>query len=122
MRHLGKGPAGVMNSMREAGLLAIVARLCTLFHAHQTLGANTTYGEDPVPDAHRVSGSMSMGYGVDPIPLESPLARFQTWRSRFSGRSQGARESSQPSCPPIAGNKTAPRTVASTRGSVGRMI
>jgi hypothetical protein len=109
MRRLGKRPAGAISTVRGAGCLALLGILCVVFNAYVIPGADTTYGEDPVPDARRLPGRMSLGYGVDPIPLESPLARFQKWRYRFSGRSQGVPASSQPLCQPMAEDKTAPR-------------
>jgi len=86
---------------RYAARLAAVVFVGAALHSSLSLAVDTTYGEDPVPDAHRVRGSVSMGYGVDPIPLESPLARLRKWRARFGNRPKGAPEN-QPPFPPMA--------------------
>ncbi|HTM53482.1 MAG TPA: hypothetical protein VL175_05610 [Pirellulales bacterium] len=89
---------------RYAAPLAALVFLGAVVHGSFALAVDTTYGEDPVPDAHRVRGSVSMGYGVDPVPLESPLSRLRKWRARFGSRPTGAPEN-QPPCPPMAERK-----------------
>jgi hypothetical protein len=53
---------------RYAARLAALVFLGAVGQCSAALAVDTTYGEDPVPDAHRVQGSMCMGYGVDPTP------------------------------------------------------
>jgi hypothetical protein len=42
----------------------------------------TTYGEDPVPNSKCYDGFINLGYGIDPIPAESPYLRWQKWRAQ----------------------------------------
>jgi hypothetical protein len=59
-----------------AAMLALSAATATRLFAIET-----TYGEDPVPNAHRFNGSICLGYGVDPIPVRSPLERWTLWQA-----------------------------------------
>ena len=65
----------------------------------------TSYGEDPVPDAHRFNGSICLGYGVDPIPVRSPLERWTFWRSEIQENQRkhpSARSATSPASTPAA--------------------
>ncbi len=71
---------------------------------------DTHYGEDPVPGAHCVKGSICYGYGVDPIPDRSPLQRFQDWRAIRNKRKYGtaaASEQPQSASPNAVANQPA---------------
>jgi hypothetical protein len=41
----------------------------------------TGYGEDPVPDTYRSLRPPYSAYGMDPIPVKSPLERWQEFRA-----------------------------------------
>jgi hypothetical protein len=105
---------------RYAARLAALVFLSAVIHGSLALAVDTTYGEDPVPDAHRVRGSVSMGYGVDPIPLESPLTRLRKWRARFGSRPKGGLDN-QPPCPPMVEQKIAAGP-ASTSAPAPRLV
>jgi hypothetical protein len=78
--------------------------------ATRLLAIETSYGEDPVPDTHRFNGSICLGYGVDPIPVRSPLARWTSWRSE-RGRTPHDRSPARgPSLPPVSANSPAVTT------------
>jgi hypothetical protein len=48
----------------------------------------TTYGQDPVPDTHRSLRPPYMAYGMDPIPVKSPLERWQEFRYYLPSKAQ----------------------------------
>lgn len=58
-----------------AAMAAIV-----LASASPLVAIETTYGEDPVPDTHRSLRPPYTAYGMDPIPVKSPLERWQELR------------------------------------------
>jgi hypothetical protein len=70
--------------------------------ATRSFAIETTYGEDPVPDAHRFNGSICLGYGVDPIPIRSPLERWTFWRSERTGAPPGRSPARVHSLPPVS--------------------
>ena len=41
----------------------------------------TTYGEDPVPETYLSLQPPYTAYGMDPIPVVSPLERWLEWRA-----------------------------------------
>jgi hypothetical protein len=66
-------------------MLATATLACYATAATRLFAIETIYGEDLRPDAHRFNGSICLGYGGDPIPIRSPIARWTSWRSE-SGR------------------------------------
>lgn len=60
-----------------AALLAV--GLCQTMPAARAI--ETTYGEDPVPNARCYDGFIDLGYGIDPIPAKSLSVRWKEWRA-----------------------------------------
>lgn len=98
-------PGGFSIGCRMVLAVATLAGCATT--ATHVFAIETSYGEDPVPDAHRFNGSICLGYGVDPVPLRSPLERWTFWRSERGRAAEGKSPARVHSLPPVSSNPSA---------------
>lgn len=102
--------------------VACVLAACSLAHAAHSKDLKTTYGEDPVPDTGCYHGSnnhgyIKLGYGIDPIPAETPTERWEAWRARRRA-ARAARDAriyyrtGSSRLPPISASPPAPQPTA----------
>jgi hypothetical protein len=98
----------VQGGLKTSCRIVLAAATLALFSTATTrlCAIETSYGEDPVPDAHRFNGSICLGYGVDPIPVRSPLERWTFWRSE-RGRAAHAKSPARGQAPPASANSPA---------------
>jgi len=67
-------------SLRTLPLAAALAAFLFV-HASHARDIPTTYGEDPVPETYLSLQPPYTAYGMDPIPVVSPLERWLEWRA-----------------------------------------
>jgi hypothetical protein len=88
-------------------LYSIVLVLATTGVAHAA-PYQTTYGEDPIPDARLLRGPIVTTYGQDPVPAKSLSQRIWELRNRparISNYTPGSQFEIRPGSPTIVNNK-----------------
>ncbi|MEX2113386.1 MAG: hypothetical protein WD845_09385 [Pirellulales bacterium] len=69
------------------GRVLAIALFALLVHwAASSPAIETTYGEDPVPDTYRSLSPPFTAYGMDPIPVKSPLERWLVYKQQRDQR------------------------------------